>query len=576
AEKIEVPVNKVVAELMNNGILATLNERVDFDTAAIIAEDLGLLVAKETVDRAAAVEEDKDLKLKNLLAAGDAVDLRPRPPVVVVMGHVDHGKTKLLDAIRHTDVVAGEHGGITQHIGAYQITRQGRAITFIDTPGHEAFSAMRSRGAKVADIAILVVAADDSIKPQTVEAIQIIQAVGLPFVVAINKIDKPDADIERVKSDLAQRNLLPEDWGGQVICVPISAKAGTNIEQLLDMVLLAADLDPSKMMADPSRLAVGTVIEAHKDPGEGAVATVLIQSGTLRPNDVIGINSELYGRVRAMKDWNGQDMTAATPGTPVKVLGWKVEPAVGDVLEITTDQKTLTVPKNKKARTGAVKATIKATSEDDAESPAVKTLNIVLKSDVLGSAEAIAESLEKLEIPAGVNYKIITRGLGNVTEADILRGEGDGALVIGFNVSVAPTAQLLARDKGVKVHLFKIIYELLDLVKDRLNTMVDIELKEIDLGQIKVLAIFKTDKTGQVVGGAVTDGKVAVNTKARLLRDGLDLDRLAIVGLQSGKQEVQDVEAGAQCGLKITGKLDVRLGDILEVYREEKVIRQVK
>jgi len=575
AEKIEVPVNKVVTELMNNGILATLNERVDFDTASIIAEDLGLQVEKETVDETT-VDEGKDQKLKKLLAANGSAKLQPRPPVVVVMGHVDHGKTKLLDAIRSTDVVAGEHGGITQHIGAYQVTRQGRAITFIDTPGHEAFSAMRSRGAKVADIAILVVAADDSIKPQTVEAIQIIQAIGLPFVVAINKIDKPDADVEKVKSDLAQRNLLPEDWGGKVICVPISAKAGTNIEQLLDMVLLAADLDPSKMLAAPDRLAVGTVIEAHKDPGEGAVATVLVQNGTLNANDIIGINGELYGRVRAMKDWNGQELAGATPGVPVKISGWKVEPEVGDILEVTADQKSLTLPKNKKSRTGGVKNVVTATSEEDEDAPAVKTLNIVLKSDVLGSAEAISESLEKLEIPVGVRYKIIARGLGNVTEADVLRGEGDNALVIGFNVAVASAAQMLAREKGITVHVFKIIYELLDLIKERLNALVDIEVREIDLGKVKVLAVFKTDKAGQVVGGAVTEGKVTADSKARLMRDGLDLDRLTIVGLQSGKQEVTDVEVGAQCGLKVTGKLDVQEGDILEIYQEEKVVHQVK
>jgi len=577
AELIDVPVNKVVAELMSNGILATLNERIDYSTASIIAEDLGLLVAPAAAG--ATADATSDERLKVLLADATAESKQPRPPVVVVMGHVDHGKTKLLDAIRHTNVVEGEHGGITQHIGAYQVEKKGRLITFIDTPGHEAFSAMRSRGAKVADIAILVVAADDSIKPQTVEAIQIIHALGMPFIVAINKIDKPDADVEKVKNDLAQRNLLPEDWGGKIICVPISAKAGTNIDQLLETILLVADLEQDKITSNPNRPAVGTIIEAHKDPGEGAVATLLVQSGTLHVNDTMGINGGLYGRVRAMKNWTGADVASAPPGTPVKILGWKQEPAVGDILEVATDSKQLEakVKKNVSGRVEkAMSFNTSSASEEDDDTAVVKTLGIVLKTDALGSAEAISESLEKLEIPAGVRCKIISQGLGNVTEADVLRGEGENALVLGFNVQITPMAAILADEKKVTARAFKIIYELLDLVKEKINSMVEIEIREVDLGKVKVLAIFKKDKIGQVIGGAVTDGKVALNAKARLMRDGLDLERLTIVELQSGKQSVTDVMAGGQCGMKVTGKLDVHEGDVLEVYQEEKVIKTVK
>ncbi len=584
AEKLDLPLNQVITELMNNGILATLNERIDYETAAIVAEDFGFTVEK--MEGQEEIETAGGQRLTEVLKSSAQKDLQPRPPVVVVMGHVDHGKTKLLDAIRKTNVVDAEHGGITQHIGAYQVEKKGQKITFIDTPGHEAFTAMRSRGAKVADIAILIVAADDSIKPQTVEAIQIIQAIKLPFIVAINKIDKPEANIEKVKQDLAQRNLLPEDWGGKIICVPISAKQGTNIDQLLEMILLVADMEKDKIVADPNRLAVGTVIEAHKDPGEGAVATVLVQAGTLKINDLLGSGGTFLGKVRAMKDWAGQDVVVAPPGMPVKILGWKQEPQVGDILEVVSNLKSLEVKKVKKRISSSeIKKKIVKKEEEPGEAGSgsageeetkVKILNIILKADVLGSAEAIIESLAKLEIPQSASYKVISRGLGNITEADILQAEGSQAVILGFNVQLPPTAAELAEDKKVEVKIFRIIYELLDLVRVKLNELIEVEIKEVDIGRVEVLALFKKDKKGQVVGGRVKSGKIEVGAKARLIRDKLDLDHLKITGLQATKQEVKDVEKGFECGIKLEGKLDVKEGDILEIYQEERIEKKVK
>ena len=576
AAKIDLPATTVIKELMGNGILATLNERIDYATASIIAEDLGLAVSQEA-DTGQVIDQSTDERLKERLGHAKAQGVVARPPVVVVMGHVDHGKTKLLDAIRQTNIVDTEHGGITQHIGAYQVERQGKKITFIDTPGHEAFTAMRSRGAKVADLAILVVAADDGIKPQTVEVIQIIQAIKLPFIVAINKIDKPDANVEKVKQELAQRNLLTEDWGGNVVTVPISAKAGTNIDQLLDTILLVTEMQADDIMANADVPAFGTIIEAHKDPGEGAVGTVLVQGGTLRMNDIIGIAGVFYGRVRAMKDWQGNDVTEAPPGMPVKIIGWKASPKVGDILEVAMDLKTLDAKKARRDSAMTPQTTIiTPLADEDEEKKAVKTLNIILKTDVLGSAEAIIESLDKLEKPKSVAYKILTRGLGNVTESDISRAEGENIVVLGFNVAVSPIVEQAAIAKQIEVKTFKIIYELLDFVKAKLNSLIEIEIVEIDLGVLEVLAIFKKAKDGAVIGGRVKSGKVEVSQKARLIRDGLDLERMTIKQLQSGKQEVKDVEKGTECGLKVDGKIDIIVGDTLQVYREEKVEKRIK
>jgi len=575
AERLGLPLNQVIKELMNNSILATINEKIDFDTASIIAEDMGFQVSREGEGQEHEGVVSHEEKLKRIIGEQTDGDLKPRPPVVVVMGHVDHGKTKLLDAIRETNVVDTEHGGITQHIGAYQVEKNSRKITFIDTPGHEAFTAMRSRGAKVADIAILVVAADDGIKPQTIEAIKIIQAIGIPFIVAINKIDKPEANVEKVKQDLAQQNLLPEDWGGKVICVPISAKQKLNIDKLLETLLLVADMEAEKIVANPDRLAVGTVIEAHVDKNEGLVATILVQSGTLHANDDFGIDGTFYCRVRAMKDWRGEAVDSVAPGTPIKILGWKLLPRVGDIFEVVSDCKCLEKKaKRPAASSGAVKAVVADVNNN--EEKIIKNLNIILKTDVLGSSEAIIESLAKIEKPVEIGYKIIKKGLGNINESDVMQAEGDSAVVIGFNVFLSPIAESMAREKKVAVRTFKIIYELLDFVKSKFNEMIEIEIKEIDLGQVELLAVYNRQKNCAIVGGRVKSGKIENGCKVRVRRDDSELGRGVVNELQSGKQSVRDVMAGQECGIKVDTKIDLAVGDVLEAYTEEQIKKVVK
>ncbi len=574
SRRLNMPVTKVIEELMRNGILASMNERIDFDTAAIVAQELGYNVFEDE-DSGEAVE-DQSNKLKKIIAGENKDELRPRPPVIVVMGHVDHGKTQLLDSIRKTNVVAGEAGGITQHIGAYQVEKKGRLISFIDTPGHEAFTAMRSRGAKIADIAILVVAADDGIKPQTLEAIKIIQQSKIPMIVAINKIDKPDANPEKVKQELAQHDLLPEDWGGKTICVPVSALRSTGIDDLLDMVLLVADMEKDNIVANPSALASGTVIESHIDKGEGVVATVLIQNGTLKTNDCLGINGGLYGKVRAMKDYMGEIVKTAGPSTPVRILGFKIAPQVGDILEIPKNMKCL----NKKIRcypSSDKKENMVCVAVDDDENEDDKAakLNIILKADVLGSLEAILESLEKIEHEE-LEISIVSKGLGNITESDIQRAEATDAQIFGFNVNINPSVEDLAREKGVTVKFFKIIYELMDDVRKELEKMLKPEVIRIDLGKMKVLGVFRSEPKAMIIGGSVIDGVLEKGAIAEVLRKGEKMGEGKITQLQQGKQETDKVRAGHEAGMKFEGRVKdsagrplIQVNDIIEVYKEE-------
>ncbi|MFA5129053.1 MAG: translation initiation factor IF-2 [Patescibacteria group bacterium] len=575
AQRLNLPVTSVIKELMKNGILASLNERIDYETAAIVAEDMGFEVEK--------IEEEIDAenfvgdKVKELMGQDEKSTLRPRPPVVVVMGHVDHGKTKLLDAIRKTHVMESEAGGITQHIGAYQATYKDRILTFIDTPGHEAFTAMRSRGAKIADIAILVVAADDGVQPQTKEAIKIIEAAKIPFLVAINKIDKPEANIEKIKQELAALNLIPEDWGGKTICVPISAKQMTGIDELLDMILLIADMEKEKIVANPTRCALGTVIEAHIDKGEGPVATVLVQAGTLGRNENLTIDNVLYGRVRAMKNFRGEFVNEASPGTPVKILGLKAAPQVGDILEVKGDLRECT-RKIKTTYADREQITVKKTGGE--EESKKKKLKIILKTDVLGSLEALLASFEKLEYPT-VALEIVAQGLGNITEAEVLEAEAVGAKVFGFNVLTGPNVDDLARDKGVEVKIFKIIYDLIDEVKIGLEGLLEMETIRTDLGKIEVLAIFRTEAASMIVGGKVKEGKIVFNpkigqTKIKVWRKGEEVGEGFLSGLQSAKSEVKEVAGGQECGVKYKGKPIIQSGDILEIYREEKRARKLE
>jgi len=570
SEKLRLPVARVMAELMNNGILASINEKIDFDTASIIAGDLGYKVAAE----ASGAEKNVDAlsfeeKMKSIVGEENAGELQPRPPVVVVMGHVDHGKTKLLDAIRETNVVAGEAGGITQHIGAYQTEMKERLITFIDTPGHEAFTAMRSRGARVADIAVLVVAADDGIQPQTREVIKIINAAKLPFIFAINKIDKPDINLDKIKTQLSDEGLTPEEWGGKTICVPLSAKTKVGVDALLEMILLVADMNKDKIAANPARLAAGSIIESHIDKGEGAVATVLVQTGTLRRNDHLAIGVYLFGRVRAMKNWRGENMETALPGTPVKILGFKVAPQVGDIFEVPKNPNAL--PRKTHAATVG-QAELGTTLLQPQDSSERKEFHIILKTDVLGSLEALIASLQKME-GAEVAPEIIQKGLGNITEADVNRALDTGAQIFGFNVFATPAADLLAREKGVKIRTYKIIYDLLDAVHDELEKLLPKQVERNDLGKLKVLAIFRTEKDEQIIGGVVIDGTIAKDAKIDLVRGTEIIAAPKLQELQCGKQEVKEAGMGRECGIKVKTKEKIQVNDVLHFYSEKQTIR---
>jgi translation initiation factor IF-2 len=563
---LNLPVTTVIKELMKSGILASVNERIDFESATIVAEDLGFEVEREDI-KETGEETTAQERLKGILKKESETGTL-RPPVVVVMGHVDHGKTKLLDQIRQENVVASEAGGITQHIGAYQAVKKDRKITFIDTPGHEAFTVMRSRGARVADIAIIVVAADDGVQPQTLEVVKIVQAAKIPFIVAINKIDKPNADIERIKSQLAEIGLLPEDWGGKTICVPVSAKEGTGISDLLDMILLVADMDKEKISSNPNRPAVGTVVESNINKGEGVVATVLVQAGTLRLNENLSIGGELYGRVRAMKDWNGANVVSADPGMPVRVLGWKIAPQVGDIWEIPSSDEKL-----KKAKKKEIASDVTQFVKKENENSEKKIFNFILKTDMLGSLEALFGSIDKFSHP-DVGAKIIGKGLGNITEADVLRalpsGEGEKpAVIYGFNVLITPQAAELARDKGIEVRIYKIIYDLLDNIKSEMEKMLLPERFITLIGKMKVLAIFKQEKNNMIIGGAVIEGKIYPELKVKIKRGEREVGEGTVAETQMGKREVKEVFSGSECGLNIKTRDKIEEKDVLEFYSEE-------
>jgi len=565
AELLKRPVTFVISELIKNGVMTSMNERIDYDTAAIVAADMGYETKEISPDEK--VEVDKAKKIKDVLEK--QIDKTVRAPIIVVMGHVDHGKTKLLDSIRNTNVMGGEAGGITQHIGAYQVERRGRKITFIDTPGHEAFTAMRSRGAKVADIAILVVAANEGVKPQTVESIKIAQSAEIPVVVAVNKIDLPDANIEKVKQELAQYNLLAEEWGGQVAFVPISAKLNQNIDELLDTVLLTADMIADKIQANPEGEFIGSIVESHVSKGEGPVATVLVKNGTLHVGDYVTMAGVLYGKIRTMKNQSGAAVTIAEPSMPAEIFGLKVAPKVGDVLEVIDDPRKATRAKiytmQKQDETF-----LKTNEMADEDKEKLTELNIVLRADVLGSQEAIIESLKKMEAE-GIRINFVAKGLGNVNESDVATAEATGAMLLGFNVLPSTSASNLARDKKIEIKIYKIIYELIDEVKRKLNEIIKPEIVRTDLGKMQVLMLFKKGNDWQVLGGKVTTGKVEPRSKVAVIRGGQFLTSGKITALQIGKQEVTDAVKGQECGIKFEGQPIIEADDVLEIYKETEV-----
>lgn len=578
ATKLGLPVTAVAGELIKNGIMSSMNEEVDFDTAAIIAEDLGkhvVLAADEAPadDTAAAVnyfQEDPNAKLV------------ARPPSVVVLGHVDHGKTSLLDAIRTTKVTEGEAGGITQRIGAYQVVARDRKITFIDTPGHAAFSQMRTRGTKIADVAILVVAADDGVQPQTKEAIEIITQAKIPYLVAITKTDKPDANPDKAKKELSELNILSEEWGGKVPFVNVSAKTKDGIDALLEAILLVADVDSSSLMVNPARPAVGTIIESHVDPQQGPIASVLVQTGTLRAGDELVVG-QVWGKVRSMKNDRGEIIKSAGPSTPVQILGLKAAPQVGDVVRVAPDEVQALKKKTKSHQLGhhaqsvvsRTAASIAKKDDDGEEKPEINKFLVILKTDTLGSAEAILESLKKFHTEE-VSVEVVQRGLGIISEADVLRAETAKATVYGFHIPISPKAEQLANGKEIAVKTFDVIYDLLDDIKANLEKLLP-EIKEVkEIGRLKVLAVFRNENTFQVFGGKVLDGEIRLGADGKISRGGKVITAGKITQLQENKQNIKTVAAGKECGMKFESKPLTQIGDELIVTVTEIIPRKLE
>lgn len=564
----------VIKELMNNGIMANINQQLDYDTAAIVAEEMGFEAQPEAPPAAVEEVEIIPTPIKERLYEGEAPEnLQPRPPVVTMLGHVDHGKTSLLDVIRHTNVVASEAGGITQHIGAYQVEHKGKKITFLDTPGHEAFTAMRARGAQGADIAVLVVAADDGVMPQTLEAIDHARAAQVPIIVAINKMDKPNANPERVKKQLSEAGLDPEEWGGNVICVPVSAKEKTGIEELLDSILLVADL--AEIKANPNRPAVGTVIEAKLDKSRGPTATLLVQNGTLREGDSLVID-DIYGRVRAMFNEKGEKLKEAPPSTPVVVLGLSGVPRAGDIFEVVEDEKTaraIAAQRAEEKERGAARPGRALSLEEiyaRMEAGQVKELRLILKTDVQGAIEPVVSSLEKLSHDE-LKVKFIHVGTGNISESDIMLAVASKAIVIGFNVEVDPAARIMAEAEGVDVRLYDVIYKLIEDVDKALKGLLEPTYEELVTGRAEVRAVFTIPRVGNVAGVYVTEGLLSRNSLARVKRDGQVIYEGRVASLKRFAEDVKEVRAGFECGVGLEGFGDFKEGDIIELYREERV-----
>lgn len=566
AEKLNLPAADVIKKLLEMGVLATINQELDRETAMIVATEFGAEVKEPEVTEEQLLVEDREVEEPE-----DEALLKPRPPVVTVMGHVDHGKTSLLDAIRHTRVTDQEAGGITQHIGAYTVEWNGRRVVFIDTPGHEAFTAMRARGAKVTDIAVLVVAADDGVMPQTVEAINHARAAGVPIVVAINKIDRADARPERVKQQLSEHGLIAEDWGGDTVMVPVSARTGENLDRLLEMILLVADLQELK--ANPDRPARGTIIEARLDRGRGPVGTVIVQAGTLRVGDAF-VAGLTWGKVRAMVDDRGQQVKEAGPSTPVEVIGFEEVPQAGDILRVVPDEHMArNVAEQRQLRHRTEQQARRVGLEDfmrQARAGEARELRLVLKADVQGSVEALRQALLKLEHPE-VRVAIIHEGVGAISESDIMLASASGAIVIGFNVRPDVNARRAAEEQGVEVRTYRIIYELLDDVRAAMRGLLKPTLREVPLGRAQVRATFHVPKVGNVAGCYVTEGKVVRGAQVRVVRDGTVVHEGRIDSLKRFKEDVREVPAGMECGIFIERFQDVKEGDELEVYTVEEV-----
>ncbi len=565
ASRLKVAAAVVVKKLFGLGIMAAISDTIDFDAASLVADELGAKVEREVhvsiEERLNIAEEEPDKE----------EDLEVRSPVVVVMGHVDHGKTSLLDYIRNANVIAGEAGGITQHIGAYRVSVGDKHVTFLDTPGHEAFTAMRARGASVTDIAIIVVAADDGIMPQTVEAINHAKAANVQIVVAINKIDKPTANVDKVKQELTEYGLVPEEWGGDVICVPVSAKTGEGIDSLLETIILISEVQEYK--ANPNRMAKGTVIEAKLDKGRGPVATVLIQNGSLRQGDVV-IAGTTVGRVRVMNDDRGKSIDKAGPSVPVEIMGLDDVPAAGDIFNAVEDEKLareLVARRRNEEKEEQFKSYKKVTLDNLFSQIAegeVKELPIIVKADVQGSAEAIKSSLEQISNEE-VRVRVLHAAVGGINSSDIMLAEASGAIVVGFNVRPDPAAVDMAAQAEVDMHMYRVIYDAIDDVKNAMKGMLAPKIREVEQGRVEVRNVLKISSVGTVAGCYVVSGKVERTSLIRIVRNGVIINDDKIASLRRFKDDVKEVAQGYECGITLEKFADIKEGDIFEAYVKE-------
>ena len=567
AAELKKTTAEVIKKLLGYGVMATINNEIDFDTASLIADEFGVKVnKKETITEEDILFDESEDKEE---------DLEPRPPVVVVMGHVDHGKTSLLDAVKKTNVIEGEAGGITQHIGAYKVKINDREITFLDTPGHEAFTAMRARGAQITDIAILVVAANDGVMPQTVEAINHAKSAGIPIIVAINKIDLPDANIDRVKQELMNYELVPEEWGGDTIFVPISAKNHTNIDQLLEMVLLEADV--LELKANPHKQAKGVVIEAKLDKNRGAIASILVQRGTLDVGDTVVVGSSI-GRIRSMIDEKGKKIKKAGPSTPVEIMGLTEVPQAGDTFYEVKDEKTakhLIEKRKRQEREKAINEASKVTLDNlfsKMEEENLKVLNLIVKADVQGSVEALKQSLEKLSNEE-VKVKVIHAAAGAVTETDVTLAKVSNAIIIAFNVRPMPNAKNIAEKDGIEIKQYSVIYQAIDDVQSAMKGMLAPKYQEKIIGNAEIRQTFKISNVGTIGGAYVLEGKLERNAGVRVLRDNIVIHEGKLASLKRFKDDAKEVSKGFECGIQIEKYNDIKEGDIIEAYILEEIKR---
>ena len=581
AELLGVNPADIIRELIKSGIFATINQLIDRDTASLVASELGYEVAEAEAAGSSSTDGEGDGLVAEatkevLFEEDDTDDLQPRAPIVTVMGHVDHGKTSLLDAIRTTDVAGAERGGITQHIGASEVVHDGKRVVFLDTPGHEAFTAMRARGAKVTDIAIVVVAADDGVMPQTLEAISHAKAAKVPIIIALNKIDKPDSNPDRVKTELTEAGIVVEEYGGDVPLVPVSAKTRIGLDELIEMILLVADLQELK--ANPKRSAIGTIVEARLDKGRGAVATALVQTGTLNVGDIIVVG-ETFGRVRALENDKGKRVTNAGPASAVVILGLADVPQAGDILRVVNDEKEArTIVETRKAASAAKggEGSGRATLEDlysQIQAGQAKELRVILKADVSGSLGAITHALEQLDQDE-IRVNVLLEGAGDITDNDIMLAAASDAIVIGFNTKITETARRAAESEGVDVRLYDIIYKLTDDVEAALKGLLEPEVVEVVEGRAEVRQIFRVGKNTVIAGSFVTDGRI-VRGQARVWRGGKVIATDRIESLRRFRDDVREVQQNYECGIGLAGFHDLEEGDVIECFTTQTVSRAV-